>query len=198
MINCYVSRLLNSQTYLSNYRVHHSTHNLLWGGKCSVVCVGVIFLKVDGFEGGLCYILVNNDITYQNVWDTIYKYDEIFLTDSHYLCFEPSYRNVISGCYHEVDENCALLLCHTVSSGNSLLTDCVIAQKSAVLSLATFDKTIFYLNVENCLWRFHVPAALLRKIEVLWDLMQCRMVHSYCQFRGVCCLHLQGLAGQEE
>jgi len=49
------------------------------------------------------------------------------LTDSHYLCFEPSYSNVISGCHHEIDENYALLVCYTVSSGNSLLTHCVMA-----------------------------------------------------------------------
>jgi len=151
MINCFVHRLLNPQKYLCNYRVHLSTHSILWGGKWSVVCIGIIFLKVDGFEGGLCCIRVYNDITYQNVWDTIYRYNEIFLTDSHYLCFEPSCRNVISGCHHEVDENCALLLCYSVSSGNSLLTDCVRAQKSVVLSLATFDKILFYLNLENCL-----------------------------------------------
>ena len=83
-----------------------------------------------------------------------WKYNEIFLTDSCYLCFGPSYRNVISGCHHEVDENCALLVCYTVSSGNSLLTHSVIAQKSAFLNLETFNKTVLYLKMENCLWDF--------------------------------------------
>jgi len=39
--------------------------------------------------------------------------------------------------------------------------------------------------------RSHIVKVVLIKVQVFWDIMSCKLVNSYCHFKGVYCLHNQ-------
>ena len=54
-----ISRMLNPQKYFANYGARAITCNILWGGKCRVCYVSIMFRQTPFYLAPLCSLVID-------------------------------------------------------------------------------------------------------------------------------------------